>query len=75
MENKDYPLICDFCSIKESVKSRKIYKVQITEILASNDDSKYAHRDGSSRRLQICEHCFKFSALNEILHKENREFK
>lgn len=74
MNDKDYELECDFCNQRRELEDRKMYKIQITEILLSEDNSRYPHREGASRHLQICEHCYKYSALNEVLRRQKRSF-
>lgn len=74
MIDKDYQLECNYCCKRETINNRKMYKIEIGEILLSGD-YKYPHKDGQSRFLQICEHCFKYSSLNEVLNKESRNFR
>lgn len=71
----DYSLRCDVCSTFEFVKDRKIFKVEITEILEADRGSTYPHKDGDVRFIQICEHCFKDSDINKILINNARRFK
>ncbi len=71
---KDYPLLCNFCNIKETVEKRKIYAIEVSEVLIDDSDSKYPHIHGGSRYLQICEDCLSNNPIKEALVKENRMF-
>ena len=72
---KSYPLICNNCDTKKLITERKIYEVEISEIILDKTESKYPHIRGDYRHLQICEHCLINSDINKLLIKHNREFK
>jgi len=61
----DYPLICDFCGIKEPITNRKIYSVEIKEV--GGDPI-------SSRIITICAKCFGSKDIAKILKEQGREF-
>lgn len=73
--SKEYPLICDDCGTKEFITNRKVYKIEISEIILDKTESKYAYTRGDFRQLQICEHCFANSDIDRLLERHDRVFK
>lgn len=71
---KDYPLFCNFCKSEKKLSERRIYAIEISEILEDKTNSKYPHTSGDFRHLQICENCLNISDINKILVAGNRQF-
>jgi len=64
MEKREYPLTCDFCGTKRQLKERKIYQLEVSEILINDTETKYPHKEGNAKYLfQICEDCIRNNAV------------
>jgi len=72
-KEKEYPLVCDVCKQSEIVSNRKLYAIDITEVIISKNQNEL-YTEGCVRRLQICEECFVNSELNTILKQQKRQF-
>jgi len=72
--SKEYPLVCDDCGNKELLSKRKVYAIEISEIILDKTESKYPHAKGDFRYLQICEYCFANSDIDVLLDRHDRVF-